>query len=309
MGKVFKGVNVADSDKKIDATATRTGADGTGYYRGSDGRYYYGNPQNGYLTETTQSQEYRAREEGGSVQLNSSRPAYGHNASSPSSGSGSILDRMVEFIVCAGLTIKMLFWICSFLAVFATLSALFFGTLYGWPYFIKLLFSDFAHGIVNPGRILIVVVLLALVAHFAFCTYSVFTKRVSCLKRFLIPSVVIAVLLALVSSRGGQNSGDFFVLLVMSFALLALPTLLLCFFVHLVTKEQRGDQQWFIVRIAKLIGPFLPGKSTGMIIFGAIIAALGVLCPAMNIGGLFVTVNLVLEGALLAAMGILYKVK
>lgn len=36
---------------------TRVGSDGTGYYRGSDGKYYYGNPQNGYLTETIESQK------------------------------------------------------------------------------------------------------------------------------------------------------------------------------------------------------------------------------------------------------------
>ena len=309
MGKVFKGINVANSDKKIDATATRTGADGTGYYQGSDSRYYYGNPQNGYLTETEQSQAYRAREEGVPSQLGSSRPAYNYNASAPSSGSGSFLDRVAEFVVCSVLTVKILFWVLSFLAIFAALSALFFGTLYSWPFFVRLLVLDFANGIVNPGRILVMVVLLALIAYFAFCSYTVFTKRVSRLKQFLIPSAVVAVLLALVSSRGGQNSSDFFVLLIMSFALLALPTLLLCFFEHLITKEQRGDQQWFIVRVAKRIGPFLPGKSTGMIIFGAIIAALGVLCPVMHIGGLFVTVNLVLEGGLLAAMGILCKVK
>lgn len=307
MGKVFKGINVANSDKKIDATATSTGADGTGYYRGNDGRFYYGNPQNGYLTETEQSKAYRAREEGVPSQLGSSRPAY--NSSTPSSGSGSFLDRVAEFIVCSVLAVKLLFWLLSFLAVFAALSALFFGTLYSWPFFIRLLVLDFANGIVNPGRILIMVVLLALIAYFAFCSYTVFAKRVSRLKQFLIPSAVIAVLLALVSSRGGQNSGDFFVLLIMSFALLALPTLLLCFFEHLITKEQRGDQRWLIIRVAKRIGPFLPGKSTGMIVFGAIIAALGVLFGFIDGVTLFVTVNLVLEGALLAAMGILYKIK
>ena len=187
MGKVFKGINVANSDKKIDATATRTGADGTGYYQGSDGRYYYGNPQNGYLTETEQSKAYRAREEGVPSQLGSSRPAYNYNASAPSSGSGSFLDRVAEFVVCSVLTVKILFWVLSFLAIFAALSALFFGTLYSWP--------------------------------------------------------------------------------------------------------------------------FLPGQSTGMIIFGAFIAALGVLFGFMDGGTLFITVNLVLEGTLLAAMGILYKVK
>ena len=285
--------------KNIKATPTSVGFDGTGYFRGNDGKYYYGNPQNGYLKESIQSQRNSAAKEA-SYQPGSPcppSPIY-DDASAPSGGT------ILDFILCAGLAIKILFWLFVFGAVFAVLSALFFGTLYSWPFLIKMLIQDFAGGIFDLRLILMAAVLLALLAYFIFCAHTVFTKRISCLKRFLIPGVIVAILLALICSVSGLG---FFDMLVTSISLLALPTFLLCFFEHLVTKGQRGDQRWFITRAAKLIAPFFIGKSTGMIVFGAIIAVLGVATIAS--GELFMPMNLILMGSLLTAMGILSKAK
>ena len=63
-------------------TQTHGTIGGTGYYRGNNGIVYYGNPQNGYLTESLQSQ----------YQRQSSTPTSAYSTSSSSSYNGLPLE-------------------------------------------------------------------------------------------------------------------------------------------------------------------------------------------------------------------------
>lgn len=298
----------------VNVTGTHVGSDGTGYFQGDDGRYYYGNLQNGYLTESLQSQAARAAEESSSVQSNVYDSSYDDYdpavySSSPEAAGPSGIS-VGSSILCVLLSIKLICWFFSFVGVFLALAALFFGTLYAWPYIFKVIFFDFVNNIRNPGRLLVIVAVFALLAYFIFSSYTILFKRVLRLKRFLIVSGIAAVVLTALCSRGRPE--DFFVLLLIAVSLLALPTLLLCFFEHLATKERRRDQRWFITRASKLIARYFVKKSTGMVVYGSVIVVLGILFTSVDRSsavGWFLSLNFISMGALLAAMGIIDKVR
>ena len=296
------------SEKKwVKIEGTKVGADGTGYFRGINGRYYYGNLKNGYLRETNQSRA--ARERRAAAQRNHSPDLL-----------DDIDDSLSTFSEWEPITFGDIFALLfmsaavAFFAVAIVIFMVFYGITFIWPTYIGSIVRNFARGTVDPPLVLMAASVVFLLAYFLFCSYTVFSKKSPRTKQYLVVGTIGAtILLAMIRVLSGNVSmGEIFEALFVSVALSALPALVLCFFGHLVTKEQRGDQRWFITRVAKLISPVFIGHSTGLIIFGAIVAVVGLglsALPKSDVDVQHICVAFMAMGVLFLAMGIIDKVR
>ena len=252
--------------KNIKITGSKVGSDGTGYYRGNDGKYYYGNPQNGYLTETRQSQQARSQSASSSYSQSS-----GYSGGGVSSG--GVIEGLLGGIASAAFLagIVATFFIC----VAASL-------VMAWPYYINLLASYYTSGQVDLAVIIMTAVVVFLIGYFFVCVYQVFaTKRMRskhyllvCTLSMIVPSILFAVLLG----RQGEIIEPALQGIIMS----VFPCFLLCFVEHIATKKVRGDKEWFISKISRLVGRVFPGHGVGLIIFGVLLLLFAPMYTALS---------------------------
>lgn len=170
-------------------TQTHGTIGGTGYYRGNNGIVYYGNPQNGYLTESLQSQ----------YQRQSSTPTSAYSTSSSSSYNGLPLEdigrggggggggvnlsgSLLEGVLFVALSI---FSLTVFLAVIAVFMV-FYAVLSSWPYYVRTIIKNFIQGTIDRPLILITAALIFLAGYFVFCAYKVLLHRKMRSKGYLI---------------------------------------------------------------------------------------------------------------------------
>ena len=241
--------------KNIKVTGTKVGSDGTGYYRGNNGRYYYGNSQNGYLTETRQSQQARSRSASSS-----------HSRSSGYSGGGATSGGVIEYLL-GGITsaaflagIVATFFICTVVSL-----------VMAWPNYIGLLADCYTSGQVDLAVIILTAIVAFLIGYFVFCVCQIIaTKRMRsrhyllvCTLSMIAPSILFAILTG--------HSVRIFQPVLESVLMSVFPCFLLCFIEHVATKKVRGDKEWFISKISRLIGRVFPGHGVGLIIFGVLL--------------------------------------
>ncbi len=247
---------------------TKVGSDGTGYYRGSDGKYYYGNPQNGYLTETIQSQKQVAQM--------ASVPELGYGDmngaySSPISCEGGFLESVM--VAVAGIAAAALM---AAILIAVIISSIIYCCISVWPFYFRILMESYRGGAIDLATILVTIMFVSLLVYFISNAYIIISKRQMRSKHFLfVCTIVMTILLSIVSlMAGGLTLGVFINNVLNGVAMASLPVFMLCFFEHLITKELRGDKRWFITRISMLISIIFIGHETGMIIFG-ILALIG----------------------------------
>ena len=241
--------------KNIKITGTKVGSDGSGYYRGNNGRYYYGNPQNGYLTETRQSQQAHSRSASSS-----------HSQSSGYSGGGAASGGVIEYLLGG---IASAAFLAGIVATFFICTAV--SLVMAWPYYINLLASYYTSGQVDLAVIIMTAIVVFLIGYFFVCVYQVFaTKRMKskhyllvCTLSMIAPSILFAVLLG--------RQGEIIEPALQGILMSVFPCFLLCFVEHIATKKVRGDKEWFISKISRLVGRVFPGHGVGLIIFGVLL--------------------------------------
>lgn len=306
-----KGYQDNMSEKKwAKLKGTKVGADGTGYYRGTNGRYYYGNPKNGYVRETYQS--VAEREKRAAAQQDRSPDIYDSMFDAVANNLGEVKLRPQDIIISTILSVALI----TFAAVTFVMYVIFYGTLYSWPHYVRETIQNFARGAFDLPLILMLITLVFMLAYFSFCVHEVLSKRITRTMRYAVVSIIGAtVLLAFVRIFSGYiGLAEFLEAVFIAASLSALPSLILCFLGHLVTKEQRGDQRWFITRASKFICPAFIGKSTGMIVFGLLMFLLGLLLSIFYKADAPASAQAVrntffVMGVVCSAMGIIDKVK
>lgn len=241
--------------KNIKITGTKVGSDGTGYYRGNNGRYYYGNPQNGYLTETRQSQQARSQSASSSYSQSSGYSGGG-------AASGGVLEYLLGGVASAALLAGFVasFFICTVVSLVMV-----------WPYYIGLLADCYTSGRVDLAAIILTAIVAFLIVYFFVCVYQVFAKKRMRSKHYLLvctlsmtaPSILFAIVMG--------DPGRIIEYALQGIIMGVFPCFLLCFVEHIATKKVRGDKEWFISKISRLIGRVFPGHGTGMVIFGVLL--------------------------------------
>lgn len=255
---------------------TKVGSDGTGYYRGSDGKYYYGNPQNGYLKETIESQRQ-------SEQVSGTKN-YGNMGGTSATGSpDSTIGDGGLLIQAAGVVAASSFMATVIVA--ALIIAIVFSVLSSWPRIIGILVECYKARTIDFAVILLTAVIAFLVVYFVINTYIVITKKEMRSKHFwLVSTIVLSILLAILNLLasniiaaliGGYAISIVFNSALYGVSLSSLPTFFLCFVEHVATKKIRGDKQWFITKISKIISRFFGGHTVIMIILGVLVVLLG----------------------------------
>lgn len=241
--------------KNVKITGSKVGSDGTGYYRGNNGRYYYGNPQNGYLTETRQSQQARSQSASSS-----------YSQSSGYSGGGAASGGVLEYLLGGVASAALLAGIVAtfFIAIVVSLVMV-------WPYYIGLLADCYTSGRVDLAAIILTAIVAFLIVYFFVCVYQVFaTKRMRskhyllvCTLSMTAPSILFAIAMG--------DPGKIIEYALQGIILGVFPCFLLCFVEHVVTKKVRRDKEWFITKISRLVGRVFPGHGVGLIIFGVLL--------------------------------------
>ena len=253
---------------RIKVTPTRTGIDGSGYYRGADGKYYYGNPRNGYVTETIQSQ--KARED----RLQAERDAYNeqHRPYPRPAVAPPTQASFIESLLLAIITTVLLFRAIAALAVGFVLM---FGVI-AWPWYINMLAGFYMSGRGDWSVILMTVILIAVIGYYAFCVREVLVGKGIRSRRFMIvctgtmvaPFVVYGVImhdLGQITSNG-----------LWGIVLGVIPALVLTYLEHRAAQEVPQGVEWFGFRVARLVTRVCPFGSLGMFVLGAVMFAIAV---------------------------------
>lgn len=141
-----------------------------------------------------------------------------------------------------------------------------------WPSYMGKLMRYYTEGPLDLSVIIMSAVVVFLIGYFILCVYQVISTKRMKSKRYIIvciismtmPFVPIGLLLGLPDLIFGVALQG----VVMS----TFPAFILCFVEHLATKELRGDKEWFITKISRLVSRvFIIGHSTGMIVFGVLV--------------------------------------
>lgn len=263
-------------------TQTHGTIGGTGYYRGNDGIVYYGNPQNGYLTESLQSQYQRQSSTPTSAYSTSSSSSYNSlpledigRGGGGGGGGVNLSGSLLEGVLFVALSI---FSLTVFLAVIAVFMV-FYAVLSSWPYYVRTIIKNFIRGTIDRPLILITAALIFLAGYFVFCAYKVLLHRKMRSKGYLIAGTLeVGLVLALVrTTTGGFAWSAIIGSLFTGLSLAALPAITLCFLEHLITKKQRGDKRWFITLVSKQVSAIFSRAPIGVIPFGVVALALGTL--------------------------------
>lgn len=284
--------------KNIKITGSKVGSDGTGFYRGNNGKYYYGNPQNGYLTETRQSQQARSQSASSS-----------YSQSSGYSGGGAASGGVLEYLLGGVASAALLAGIVAtfFIAIVVSLVMV-------WPYYIGLLADCYTSGRVDLAAIILTAIVAFLIVYFFVCVYQVFaTKRMRskhyllvCTLSMTAPSILFAIAMG--------DPGKIIEYALQGITLGVFPCFLLCFVEHVVTKKIRGDKEWFISKISRLVGRVFPGHGVGLIIFGVLLLLFAPMYNALSqvqtdLSPFISPAAYAVAGVLVIIMGVLAKKK
>ena len=242
---------------KIKVTGTKVGADGTGYFRGNDGKYYYGNPQNGYLTETRQSQQARAQKQ-------AAPSSSGHGGTASAAGGCGV--GIIEGLFAGAVSV---IWTAGMIAIFFILLIVSVVTV--WPMFIGRLAGYYQAGNADLMVVIMSAVAIFLIGYFLLSVIRVCQTKTMRSRRFIIVCIIA---MAIPAIPVGLILGS--PAMIPQFAiegaiLSILPAFLLCFVEHLATKQIRRDKEWFATKIARLINRVFPFHSKGMIVFGVLV--------------------------------------
>lgn len=252
---------------------TSVGADGTGYFR-KDGKYYYGNKQNGYVIETRETQEERLREEALRQPKDTQDTSWSTAPVSYVGGGSTDSLTFLAGLVGAAATIAFLAYMAIILPIFFVCMAVF----WSWPIYIRQLVENYSRGTIDLPVIMVTAAVAFLLIYFLLSSYQILVKKKMKAKRFLIVCVIVETILhAFFDLVSGFDLFSLICTFFNAVMLASLPTIFLCFFEHLVTKEQRNDQRWFITRAVHCYMPVFVGRSTGMIVVGSVTGVLGLL--------------------------------
>lgn len=299
--------------KYKNAWKTYSGTDGVNYYRDSDGNMYRGNlEKDGVAYETRESQrnrEYREREKQKEQQRRAeNEAAYNAKVAQSAAAAGAIgigveigslfgallgivgaVLLAVAFLAIMMITLAISMVLGAIAEIIAIISAiisvismiiwLISIVLTAWSSLIGFIINNYA-AVSSEMDIKMAIASLAIVAvYFIYCILVISIKKSKRSVRFLITcTVVIALVNSISQYMLNSFSGEIvFVLVVAGIWLAITPTLILCFVEHLATKKLRGDKRWFITRISEWVGKYFIWHHTGLIVFGTIIIALGII--------------------------------
>lgn len=284
-----KNVNVAGAPgKKIEATGTRVGSDGTGYFRGNDGKYYYGNPKNGYVTETIQSK--KADEERLAAEQAAHESYAGvFQADLAASTKASLLEAFLLFILTTVIVLRAI--------VILTIGLVLMLAVMAWPWYINMLAGFYMSGRGDWSVILMTVILVALIGYFVLCVRKVLAGKCIRSLRYIIvcaaAMVMPFVLYGILTGDLGQVTSNGLWGLVLG----VIPALVLTYLEHAMAQEARVGIEWFGFRIARLLCRVCPYNSIGMFLIGAVMIVLSVLT--------FTLLQTLMAAAMLTVMGII----
>lgn len=253
--------------KNIKVTGTKVGADGSGYFRGSDGKYYYGHPQNGYLTETTQSRQAHSQP----TSSDYSRPA-GY-----SGGGGVASGGIIEYLLAGATSVVFLAGLAATFIIGAIVSCVMV-----WPMYIGQLVDYYASGRAGLAVIVMSAIMAILIGYFVVCACQVFATKRMRSKHYLLVCTLLVIAASILLSILYRDPVQIVEYAIEGVFLGIFPSFLLCFVEHLATKEIRGDREWFITKIARLLCRVCPGHSKGMMIFGVLILLFSAMYTAIR---------------------------
>lgn len=241
---------------KIKVTGTKVGADGTGYFRGNDGNYYYGNPQNGYLTKTKQSQ--RAQSQAAAPSCASSGGSSGGGGDCGVGIIEGLLAGAISAVVAAGMIATL------FIALALSVTML-------WPQYISQLAGYYQRGQADLMVVIMSAVIVFLIGYFLISAVRVLQTKQMRSRRYMVVCIVAMTVPAIPVGIFIGSPGMIPLFALNAIAMSVLPAFLLCFIEHIATKTIRGDKEWFITKIARLVNRVFPFHSTGMKIFGVLV--------------------------------------
>lgn len=236
---------------KIRITPTKLNADGTGYYRGTDGRQYYGHRQNGYMVETEQSKRARGA---GSQPVT---PAYSSQSSSYSYSTGMSAEEAWETLKFSIIfSILLAKWAAPKVKVLLTWGFLIMvavSALMIWPMYINQLSGYYREGRADLMVVIMSIVVAYLIVYFVLSVCKVLATKKMRSRRYVIVCIVVMTAPAvLVGLFLGQPS------LILTFAfngivMSLLPAFILSIIEYAATKEIRGDKEWYLAKIMRLL--------------------------------------------------------
>lgn len=287
-------------------TPTCVGFDGVGYFRGENGKTYYGTVGK-VLTcvDRKPAPSEPPKKPSASTSANKA-----HTQSIPAKGGdgvgliGGFFSLLAS--VLAGLAaVAFIGAFFAYLLIMLPIIFMFSVILLPWPHFLGVVVNDLQRGAFGAPDIIVLGATAVLAVFLVICIVQVLMGKGMRTKRcFLVNTVVMTLvngLFALASGSLGPKA------LLMGMALAVLPTLIVAFCEHLVTKEERNDRRWFITRIGECVIPYFPGHAIGMILIGAIAVAVSFILKAQT--DLMSFLPFLIPGVLVFGVGLQAKLK
>lgn len=290
---------------RMKVTPTCVGFDGVGYFRGENGKYYYGT-MGKTLTcidrkpdppKPPEPDVFDAMDEALTQSL----------ASRGMDGVG-VIGNLFALIVSALFGIASAAFIgvvIAYMLIMVPIIFMFSVILLPWPFFLEVVVHDLQRGAFGVPDIIVLGATAALAVFLVICIAEVLTGKGMRMKRcFLVHTVVMTLVNGLFALATVSLSP---MVLLKGMALAVLPTLIVAFCEHLVTKDQRNDRRWFITRIGECVIPYFPGHSIGMLLLGAISVFFAV--KAMPREDFMVFLAFIIPGVLVFIIGLQARLK
>lgn len=187
----------------------------------------------------------------------------------PNSGSGVGLLELAGSLVVSILALTAIVASAALVLLYSVLKT--------WPDVIMQLVDAFAVGAVDFSVILAAAALVFLAAYFILSVCLVVVRKQMRSRNFLIVcAAVLTVLYSVFPLLVGRfNPVQIVINALYSLTMAALPAFILCFVEHLATKRLRGDPEWFLTKVSRLVSRVFPGHETGMLIGGVLVVLAG----------------------------------
>lgn len=290
---------------RMKVTPTCVGFDGVGYFRGEDGKYYYGT-MGKVLTcvdrepdppKPPEPDVFDAMDEA----LDQSLSSKGGDGVGVIGGFFSLL----AYALAGVAAIAFIGMILAYLLIMMPIFFMFGVILLPWPFFLGVVVNDLQRGAFGVPDIIVLGATAVLAVFLLICIAEVLMGKGMRMKRcFLVHTVVMTLVNGLFALAARSLSP---LVILIGMALAVLPTLIVAFCEHLVTKKQRNDRRWFITRIGECVVPYFPGHSIGMLLVGAVTVLFVV--KVMPREDFMVFLSFMIPGVLLFIIGLQAKLK
>lgn len=290
---------------RMKVTPTCVGFDGVGYFRGENGKYYYGTMGKTLTCIDRKPDPPKPPKPSAS---GAADKAHAQSLSSKGGDGVGVIGgffSLIAYALAGVAAIAFIGMILAYLLIMMPIIFMFSVILLPWPVFLGVVVNDLQRGAFGVPDIIVLGATAALAVFLVICMAEVLTGKGMRMKRcFLVHTVVMTLVNGLFALVTVSLSP---MVLLKGMALAVLPTLIVAFCEHLVTKDQRNDRRWFITRIGECVIPYFPGHSIGMLLLGAISAFFAV--KAMPREDFMVFLAFIIPGVLVFIIGLQAKLK